>query len=185
MQVITPNPGEPPPPQELLRGSDGTALVYRRGRIELSAEPGHGKSWAALTLAAEVIREGGKVAWIDTDAMGRPAIVERLLVLGISQADGSRLFRWTPAAEDVDTNTLRAALLTPAWALAAWGSRFAPAPGLRALVALVADVHLTFDLLLGWGDGLCDGHVRSARWVVNPPAIQQFLNGDELNTRMF
>lgn len=101
-------PGEPPPPPDLLRGSDGTALVYRGQRVLFSGEPGHGKTWAALCLTAQVLGEGGKVAWIDTDAMGPPALVERLGLLGVSPADGARLLRYSLAREDLSREDLRA-----------------------------------------------------------------------------
>ena len=101
------DPGEPPPPPDLLRGSDGTALVYRGGRVLFSGEPGVGKTWAALCLAVEVMREGGRVAWIDADAMGAAALVERLRLLGVSDEDGSRLMRYSLAREDLTLEELR------------------------------------------------------------------------------
>jgi hypothetical protein len=101
------DPGEPPPPPELLRGTDGTALVYRGGRVLISGEPGHGKTWAALVLAAEVVREGGRVAWLDTDAMGASALVERLRLLGVSDEDGSRLMRYALARDSLSRDDLR------------------------------------------------------------------------------
>lgn len=101
------DPGDPPPPPDLLRGSDGTALVYRGQRVLFSGEPGVGKTWAALCLAVEVMREGGKVAWIDTDAMGAAALVERMRLLGVSDADGSRLMRYSLARDELALDELR------------------------------------------------------------------------------
>lgn len=102
------DPGEPPPPPDLLRGSDGTALVYRGGRVLISGEPGHGKTWAALCLVAQVLQEGGRVAWIDADAMGPPALVERLSLLGVTPTQGGDLLRYSLAREDLSREDLRA-----------------------------------------------------------------------------
>lgn len=102
------DPGDPPPPPELLRGLDGTALVYRGGRVLFSGEPGVGKTWAGLCLAVQVMQEGGKVAWLDSDAMGAGALVERLRLLGVSDEDGSRLMRYSLARDEVSLEDLRA-----------------------------------------------------------------------------
>ena len=53
---------DPGPAPEMLRGSDGTALVYRGSRVLLSVEPEAGKSWAALVLAVERMQAGERVA---------------------------------------------------------------------------------------------------------------------------
>lgn len=61
---------------------DGKGIFYA-GRVNgLYGEPGKGKTWVALGIVAEVLADGGTVAWIDLEepALG---IVERLLTLGV------------------------------------------------------------------------------------------------------
>lgn len=101
--TLAANPGPAP---ELLRGAAGAALVYRGSRVLLSGEPEAGKSWGALVLAMEHMNAGERVAWFDTDAMGAPAVVERLRFMGATDALISQGFAYSQAAEVLDQEDL-------------------------------------------------------------------------------
>ena len=73
---------EPPRPTLLTR-DDGVGLVYP-GRVHsLAGEPGGGKTWVALHLAAAVISNGGTAMLIDYEDQPGSA-VSRLLALGVA-----------------------------------------------------------------------------------------------------
>jgi len=88
--------GERPQPT-LLRGLDGTALIYPGARVLMSGEPEAGKSWGALIIAREVVANGGRVLYVDSDAMGADALVERLRVLGLTDDELGASCEWTTA----------------------------------------------------------------------------------------
>jgi len=69
-------------PPELLPAADGSFLVYRGRRHLLYGEPETLKSWIALAVAADVMRHGGRVVWIDTDGMGAGVLLERFRAIG-------------------------------------------------------------------------------------------------------
>lgn len=75
--------GYEPPRPDLLRRSDGAALLYR-GRINaLYGESGSGKSWIAMAACAQVIAEGGTVLYIDLeDHVG--SVMARMMGLGLT-----------------------------------------------------------------------------------------------------
>ncbi|WP_248242988.1 AAA family ATPase [Microbacterium kunmingense] len=73
---------DPPKPTVWVR-SDGTGLLYPGVVNEIHAEAGIGKSWCALSVAAETLRDGGTVLYIDHEEH-RGRIVLRLLSLGVT-----------------------------------------------------------------------------------------------------
>jgi hypothetical protein len=75
---------EPPKPEALTR-TDGKALLYAGQVNMLYGEPESGKTWAALAAAAEAIMNGRKAVFVDLDHNGMPAIVVRLMFLGVPQ----------------------------------------------------------------------------------------------------
>lgn len=71
-----------PPVPTIGRRSDGAALIYP-GRVHsIAGEPGGGKTWLALHVLAETIREGGVGALIDYEDTPM-ATVHRLRLLGL------------------------------------------------------------------------------------------------------
>jgi AAA domain len=67
-------------------------LLYPGKRTLLSGETESLKTWLALILAKAEMDIGLPVAWVDLDAMGAAAIVERLRALGVSDEQTQRLF---------------------------------------------------------------------------------------------
>lgn len=63
--------------------TDGEFLVYPGTVNFLIGPPESGKSWCALVLAAEVLKNGGRVFWMDMDHNGAAALVYKLLDLGV------------------------------------------------------------------------------------------------------
>lgn len=71
----------------ILIRSDGQALVYR-GRISsMYGESESGKTWVALITCAQVLTDGGTVAYIDFES-DAATIVARLRALGVTDFDG-------------------------------------------------------------------------------------------------
>jgi AAA domain len=70
-------------PAILIRG-DGQALLYTGKRNEIHGPYESGKSWVAAIGAAEVIRTGGVVVWIDFEDSAR-SIASRFLALGLAE----------------------------------------------------------------------------------------------------
>ncbi len=87
---------EPPIPPDI------GGLFYRGRRHLLSGEDDSGKSWLLLAVAADEVRAGRGVAWIDADAMGSSMVLERLRSLGLDDEAISRLFAYVAPAEPVD-----------------------------------------------------------------------------------
>lgn len=76
---------EEEPGPVLLRRDDGQALFYA-GKINgLIGESESGKSWVAMTAAAQTIAEGGHVLYVDFEDSDR-GVVSRLRALGASKA---------------------------------------------------------------------------------------------------
>lgn len=67
----------------LLQRSDERFLMYPAHSHWLMGESGQGKTWIALHLAAEVLRAGGEVVYLDWEG-SRSLIGERLCALGVS-----------------------------------------------------------------------------------------------------
>lgn len=64
-------------------------IFYLGARTVVFGEAESMKTWLVLVAAAEEIREGRHVLWIDTDDMGDGALVDRLTALGLSEEDVS------------------------------------------------------------------------------------------------
>ena len=80
-----------PPTPTMLRRSDGVGLIYA-GRVHsIAGEPGGGKTWIALVLAAEVMRSGERVLFIDYEDTPS-GCVARLRALGVTDADITERF---------------------------------------------------------------------------------------------
>lgn len=88
-------------------------LLYPGRRHVFSGEAEAGKSWLLLAVAADEIREGRGVVWLDADGMGASDVLERLRNLGLEDEAISRLFAYlepeeaiTPAAAEHVRNLL-------------------------------------------------------------------------------
>lgn len=82
----------PPTPTIGMR-SDGQALIYK-GRVHsISGEPGGGKTWLALHILAEVIRDGGIGAFIDYEDTPAAA-VHRMRLIGLTSDQIRHQFRY-------------------------------------------------------------------------------------------
>ncbi len=76
---------EPPSPPSILVAEDGEgALIYPGMRHLLFGETEALKSWVCAVAAVEQALAGFDTVWLDADAMGRAALVERLRALGLS-----------------------------------------------------------------------------------------------------
>lgn len=80
----------------LLRREDGLCLLYRGRTHSLSGESGSGKSWVAQAATADVLRDGGRVLYLDYES-APASVVERLRALGCAAEDLSRLTYVNPA----------------------------------------------------------------------------------------
>lgn len=84
---------EPPKPQ-ILRRTDGIALLYRAKVNVLYGDSECGKTWIALAAVVAVLNAGGKAAFLDLDHNGMAEVVTRLLALGAKPADLADLGRF-------------------------------------------------------------------------------------------
>jgi hypothetical protein len=75
---------------ELLTRTDGIGLLYQGRLHAINAEPEAGKGWLALAAAAERLRAGEPVLYVDFEDTPEN-IVDRLLALGVEPA---RIDRW-------------------------------------------------------------------------------------------
>jgi hypothetical protein len=71
-----------PPKPSLLHRTDGIALFYRGKRNEVYGDPEDGKTMFVLAGAAEELRNGGRVLFMDLDDNGDIETADRLLMLG-------------------------------------------------------------------------------------------------------
>jgi hypothetical protein len=96
------------PPPTVLNRDDGISLLYQGELNWLSGEPETGKSWLAQLAAAQEIRKGNRVLYLDLeDTPSR--IVDRLRGLGIDHdtiADRFHYIRPAVAANTADTQAL-------------------------------------------------------------------------------
>src|SRR5262249_9975887 len=53
-------------------------FLYAGQRHGIASEPGQVKSWLGLFESVAVMKQGGRVVWVNTDNMPAPAILERL-----------------------------------------------------------------------------------------------------------
>jgi hypothetical protein len=74
-------------------------LLYPGRRHVLSGEAEAGKSWLALVFAADELRAGRGVVWVDADDMGPSALLERLRALGVEDETARVLFAYLRPAE--------------------------------------------------------------------------------------
>lgn len=74
-------------------------LLYPGKRTLLSGERDSLKTWLALILAKAEIDAGYAVGWADFDAMGPSDLADRLRLLGVADAQISRLFLYYAPAE--------------------------------------------------------------------------------------
>ena len=75
-------PVEPPTPEYGQR-NDSIGIFYRGMVNSLIGDPESGKTWIALTAAADVLFTGGSVLMVDLDHNGPQAIVSRLRAFGV------------------------------------------------------------------------------------------------------
>ena len=90
-----------PAPPEII------GLFYLGANHVLSGESESLKTWLALAAAVEELKAGHGVLWVDGDDVGAGAILERLLLLGASEADVSNLFAYVLPDEPLDQEILR------------------------------------------------------------------------------
>ena len=76
--------GRAAPGPTLLERTDGHALFYQGLIHQIAAEPEAGKTFLALKAAAEVLGDGGLVAYYDFESTA-PEIVSRLRALGVGE----------------------------------------------------------------------------------------------------
>lgn len=91
------NPPEPP--------SIG-GLLYPGKRTVLSGETESMKTWLALILCKAELDEGLTVGWVDLDAMGPAAMLERLRLLGVDDDAISERFLYFEPSESLDHDKL-------------------------------------------------------------------------------
>jgi AAA domain-containing protein len=84
---------EPPAPPDV------GGLFYCGRRHVVSGQDDAGKSWLLLAIAADELRAGRGVVWIDTDYMGPSMALERLRDLGIEDEQIRDLFAYLQPAE--------------------------------------------------------------------------------------
>lgn len=92
------NPPEPP----CIGG-----LLYPGKRTVLSGETESMKTWLALILAKAEMDVGLSVGWVDLDAMGPGAMLERLRLLGCDDDAISERFLYYQPAESLDPAKIR------------------------------------------------------------------------------
>ena len=83
---------EPVAPDRLMR-DDGEAVAYSGCTVWLWGPPGSGKTFTALVWAAQEIREGRHVLWIDLESQARQTIEKLLTVCGCTREQLREFFR--------------------------------------------------------------------------------------------
>jgi hypothetical protein len=109
-----------PEQSSLLRRTDGLALLYRGKVHSFHGESESGKSWLAQCAVAEVVGSGESALYLDFED-DAPAVVARLLLLGIPPEMLRERFSYVRPEASLKTATERAAfeaLLTGRFALA-------------------------------------------------------------------
>lgn len=86
-----------PETPDLGRVQGGSPLLYSAQVNGLAGEPGSGKTWVALLVAAQVLAGGGQVVFIDYEDSARGA-VERLYGLGVRLRAFRRFHYFNPAS---------------------------------------------------------------------------------------
>jgi AAA domain len=84
---------DPPAPPSI------SELLYPGTRILVSGEFESGKSWLMVAIAADELRAGRGVIWIDTDDMGPSALLERLRGFKITDEQLRELFMYVRPEE--------------------------------------------------------------------------------------
>lgn len=85
----------PPEPPEIV------GLFYSGRDHLVSGEPEAGKSWLVLIAAAEELKAGRGVLWVDGDEVGPGALLERLRALGVEDAAISERFAYIAPNEPI------------------------------------------------------------------------------------
>ncbi len=99
-ELLEHGPVQPPAPEFGVR-NDGIGIFYRGMVNSLIGDPESGKTWIALTAAADVLFTNGSVLIVDLDHNGPQAIISRLRAFGVPAdvlTDPNR-FRYTEADE--------------------------------------------------------------------------------------
>jgi hypothetical protein len=87
--------------------------------VWLAAEPAAGKTWLSLWLAARVIADGGRVAYLDAE-LGFSVVAERLVALGCDPDEVDERLYYSPYPEltsTTDSDELKRLAVTEAWDL--------------------------------------------------------------------
>jgi hypothetical protein len=87
----------------LMLRSDGVPLLYPGRMHAVNSEPEAGKTWLALFVAAEVMRSGGYVLYVDFEDSAA-GIVDRLRSFGLPDEMVGRLFIYVRPDEPFDAN---------------------------------------------------------------------------------
>ena len=85
----------PRPTAAILRRSDGLAL-FPTGVGYIFGDSGDGKSWLMQVAALQQMRQGRAVVWVTYEDPNETEIVERLRLLGATEADLDHLHLFTP-----------------------------------------------------------------------------------------
>ena len=101
--------GQPDERPTLLERSDGVALIYRKRLHSLVGEPESTKGWLALAAAAERVRAGGPVVYIDFEDSAAN-IAARLLALQLEPELIGKWFHYVRPDEPVSEDALETLL---------------------------------------------------------------------------
>lgn len=132
VDAILDDGAEPPSPSVGARRTDGWHILYAAAVNVLFGHPASGKSWVALVHAAEVLREQGRVLYVDLDHNGDTALVSRLVALGVPE---KRLRREADLLRIASPGSM-AELDAIVADMAAWAPQLAVVDSIGELVAL-------------------------------------------------
>jgi hypothetical protein len=83
-----------------------SGVFYPGRRHDVSGEAEAGKSWLALAVGADEMRQRRGVVWIDADDMGPSAVLERLRGLGLDDETIRAYFAYLRPAEPVSEEAI-------------------------------------------------------------------------------
>lgn len=83
--ILANGPIEPPTPEYGIR-SDGIGVLYKGHANSIVGDPESGKTWLALTAAADVMFDAGAVLLVDLDHNGAGPTLSRLRAMGVPAA---------------------------------------------------------------------------------------------------
>lgn len=72
--------------------SDGAGLLYRRATHSISGDGGHGKSLVGLAACLDVVRHGGRAAFLDMGEDVYETTAKRLVQIGARDEDLARIY---------------------------------------------------------------------------------------------